>query len=63
MFNEKNWGFTLVELLAVIVIIGFISVITIPSISNTIVESEKATFESQARGIVRSVSMNLKELK
>lgn len=63
MFNEKNWGFTLVEVLAVIVIIGFISVITIPSISNTIVESKKATFESQARGIVRSAKYEFKRIE
>jgi type IV pilus assembly protein PilA len=46
-------GFTLVELLAVIVILGVISVITIPVITSTVENSKKGAFEDTALGILK----------
>ena len=44
----KNKGFTLVELLAVIVILGVILAIAIPSITSLINSSKQSGFESHA---------------
>ena len=51
--NKKN-GFTLVELLAVIVILAVILVIAVPQIINVINESKKGVLESSARLIASS---------
>ena len=48
---KKKKGFTLVELLAVIVILAIILVIAVPKISDTIKNSKKASFESSAKTI------------
>ena len=45
--NKK--GFTLVELLAVIVILGVLLMIAVPAIQNVIKKSKKNAFESQAK--------------
>ena len=50
----KNKGFTLVELLAVIVILAIISIITIPMIGNVIEESKKKSLEQSVNGLVES---------
>ncbi len=49
--KNKGRGFTLVELLAVIVILAIILVIAVPKISDTIKNSKKASFESSAKTI------------
>ena len=49
--KNKFSGFTLVELLAVIVILAIILVIAIPKISEVINSSKKASFESSAKTI------------
>ena len=51
--NKKN-GFTLVELLAVIVILAVILVIAVPSIMSTITESRKGALASSAKLIASS---------
>lgn len=51
----KNKGFTLVELLAVVVILGVILIIAIPSISSYIFSSRKSTYVSQAEGYINGV--------
>ena len=48
--NKKN-GFTLVELLAVIVILAIILVIAVPKVMDVIKDSKKATLESTAKMI------------
>ena len=48
---KKKNGFTLVELLAVIVILAIILVIAVPKISDTIKNSKIASFESSAKTI------------
>ena len=50
MKNKK--GFTLVELLAVIVILGVIMIIAIPSVLNTLESSRKSTFSLYAKKVV-----------
>ena len=47
----KKKGFTLVELLAVIVILAIILVIAVPQIMSVIEDSKKATLESTAKMI------------
>ena len=49
--KNKGRGFTLVELLAVIVILAIILVIAVPKITDTIKNSKKASFESSAKTI------------
>ena len=46
---KKRNGFTLVELLAVIVILAIILVIAVPSIMNTIKDARIASYESTAK--------------
>ena len=48
--NKKN-GFTLVELLAVIVILAIVLVIAVPKVMSVIEDSKKATLESTAKMI------------
>ncbi len=43
----KNKGFTLVELLGVIVILGIIAVITVPIIQSTIIDNTNKAYEEQ----------------
>ena len=52
----KNKGFTLVELLAVIVVLAIISIITIPMIGNVIEESKKKSLEQSASGLIEAAS-------
>ena len=51
--NHKN-AFTLVELLAVIVILGLILIIVVPKVTQTISNSKKRTLELTARSIAKS---------
>ena len=56
MKYEKNQsGFTLVELLAVIVIMGILMMVAIPSVSRTIENSRKDTFVNTAKAYGNSV--------
>ena len=52
----KHKIFTLVELLAVIVILVVISLITIPIIGNVIEDSRRKAFESSVQGLVESAN-------
>ena len=55
MINNKEKGFTLVELLALIVILAIIPVIAVPKVMSVIEDSKKATLESTAKMIASSV--------
>ena len=46
---RNNRGFTLVELLAVIVIMGILMMVAIPSVTRTIENSRKDTFVDIAK--------------
>ena len=48
----KNDGFTLVELLAVIVIIAVIALITTPIVLNVVQNSKESAFKDTAHGLV-----------
>lgn len=50
----KNKGFTLVELLAVIVILGIIMLIATPLIINVISDARKGVFKNSAYGLVKT---------
>jgi len=50
-------GFTLVELLAVIVILAVILVIAVPGISNVLNSSKKSAFESNGKMIIKAVDL------
>ena len=54
MSKHKKDGFTLVELLAVIVILAVILVIAVPQIMSTITESRKGALASSAKLIASS---------
>ena len=54
MINKKEKGFTLVELLAIIVILAIIPVIAVPKVMSVIEDSKKATLESTAKMIASS---------
>ena len=51
----KKRGFTLVELLAVIVVIGVILVIVVPRVLKNIDEEKKSAFISSAKALIRKV--------
>ena len=51
MKKNNKYGFTLVELLAVIVILAIILVIAVPKVMSVIEDSKKATLESTAKMI------------
>lgn len=57
----NNKGFTLVELLAVIVILAIILAIAVPAITNLIDNSKRNTFLSNAKLLMKSVQLKLLE--
>jgi type IV pilus assembly protein PilA len=54
-------GFTLVELLAVIVILAVILAIAVPSISNIMNASTKSSFESDAKMLLKAIDYKVLE--
>ena len=52
----KEKGFTLLELLAVIVILSVITLITVPMVMNVIEESKKKALVSSVQGILDSTN-------
>ncbi|HHT38406.1 MAG TPA: prepilin-type N-terminal cleavage/methylation domain-containing protein, partial [Mollicutes bacterium] len=54
-------GFTLVELLAVIVILAIILAIAVPGISNMIDNSKRSSFESSAKLVLKGLELKMLE--
>ena len=59
--NKK--AYTLIELLAVIIIISLISVIIVPKVQNTIKESRKNTYKASAHALAREANSFFLETK
>ena len=55
LLNKKS-GFTLVELIAVIIIIGVLLLIIIPNVSGVLKRAEQKTFAASAKGILRTAN-------
>ena len=54
MNNKK--GFTLVEVLAVIVVLGLISVIIVPKVINTVNDSKKESYKASVNNLVKALN-------
>lgn len=54
-------GFTLVELLAIIVIIGILATITTPVVLNVVKESKQNTFTSEYKMVIREIEKQMTE--
>ena len=50
-------GFTIIEVLAVVIILGIIAAITFPVVKNIVNENRKKTFDSSVRGIIHSTEL------
>jgi type IV pilus assembly protein PilA len=61
MFKGNKKGFTLVELLAVIVILAVILAIAVPSISSMMNNAKKAAFEDNVKLIIRGIDYKVLE--
>jgi type IV pilus assembly protein PilA len=59
--NRNKKGFTLVELLAVIVILAIILAIAIPSITGLIDNQRRSAFESNVKMIIKGIEYELLE--
>lgn len=55
MYKKRN-GFSLVELLAVIILLGIISLIIVPSALKTLENSKKDAFENSVIGLITSAT-------
>ncbi len=56
IINYKT-GFTIIELLGVILLLGIISLITVPAVSNVIQESKQKAFKASAIYIFQAATM------
>ncbi len=56
IYKKTRRGFTLVELIAVIIIIGVLLLIIIPNVSGVLKRAEQKTFAASAKGILRTAN-------
>lgn len=59
---NKNSGFTLVELLAVIVVLGLLLTLAVPKIKKVMNESKKKAFLGEAQAVYRTAKMKALDL-
>ena len=59
----KKKGFTLVELVAVILVLGVILLITVPLVTNLITNSQKSAYKETAMGVIRAFENEVAENK
>jgi len=59
--TKKQQGFTLIELMIVVAIIGVLSAIAVPAYQNYVIRSAAATGLSTARSLLTSVDMQIQE--
>ncbi|MDD3340919.1 MAG: prepilin-type N-terminal cleavage/methylation domain-containing protein [Bacilli bacterium] len=57
MRNKRPKGFTLIEVLGIIVVLGIVSVITVPMVYKVIESSQKNAFKETTEGIVRAADV------
>ena len=56
MKNNKKKGFTIVELVIVIAVIGILSAVLIPTFSNVTKNAKKAALDQELKGIVTTIT-------
>lgn len=54
----KKKGFTLIELMAVIIVLGILAIITTPIMSDVLETSRKRAFEDSVYGLIKSVNLD-----
>jgi len=57
MNQKRNKGFTLIELIGIIVILGVIAVIAVPKIKTVIDEMEKKAFLNSSYGLIKAANL------
>lgn len=60
---KNNKGFSLIELLAVIVVLAIIALIATPIVMNTIKNSKKGSAEQSGEGYVKQVETSIVEYR
>lgn len=57
MVEKRKLGFTLIELIAVIAVLGLLSVIIVPNVIKTMEKARKNSFLNSAYGLVRAANL------
>ena len=57
--GKNNKGFTMIEILTVVIILGVLMVVSIPSVSQYIIESRKDTYVSTVKGYVNALKYKI----
>ena len=55
----KNKGFTLIEIIAVVIILGILAIIAVPTVSNYIESSRKSAYVQTIKDVLASAGANL----